>query len=83
MKMQFFFFVEDSVRSVDTNSASALEISAGLAGEVGLEHESLGDGVVGEDLVVVAPLLHKEDHPLLLVCLTEAVSKKKQIIKHF
>lgn len=76
MKMQFFF-VEDSVRSVDTNSASALDISAGLAWEVGLEHESLGDGVVGENLVVVASFLHKEDHPLLLVCLTESVLKKQ------
>ena len=60
----------------DTNLASALYISAGLAGVVGLEHESLGDGVVGENLVVVASFLHKEDHPLLLVCLTEAVSEK-------
>ena len=77
MKMPFFYFVEDSVRSVDTNSASALDVSAGLVGEVGLEHESLGDGVVGEDLVVVASLLHKQDHPLLLVCLTESVLKKQ------
>ena len=75
--MPFFYFVEDSVRSVDTNSASALDISAGLAGEIGLEHASLGDGVVGENLVVVASLLHKEDHPLLLVRLTEAVLRKE------
>ena len=59
----------------DTNSASALDISAALAGVVGLEHESLGDGVVGEDLVVVASLLHKQDRPLLLVRFTEAVMK--------
>ena len=64
------------VRSVDTNSASPFEISARLAGEVGLEHESLGDRVVGEDLVLVASLLHKQGHPLLLVRLTEAVLKK-------
>ena len=62
---------------MNTNSASTLDISARLAGEEGIEHESLGDGVVGENLVVVASLLHKEDHSLLLVCLTEAVLRKQ------
>ena len=61
---------------MNTNSASTLDISARLAGEVGLEHESLGDGIVGEDLVVITSLLNKEDHPLLLVRLTEAVLRK-------
>ena len=59
----------------DTNSAFVLDISAALAGVQGLEHESLGDRVVGEDLVVVASLLYKQDHPLLLVRFTEAVMK--------
>ena len=80
MKMLFSYF---RTTNCTLSSADALNVSTRLAGEVGLEHESLGDGVVGENLVVIASLLNKQNHPLLLVCLTEAVSKKKTNHKTF